>query len=564
MRASRDLRPFIILGASGAGKSSLLMAGILPRLRREALAWLALRAFRPGAEPLLNFADAIARTLAGLGKHETAGPIRDRLHAAASMAERKDGELTTAGRAALQSALDAEARGLRDAAGAAAATILISVDQAEELLRAGGDSGEFLADYLRAASTSAEVDYQLAFTTRTDSFPEMQKHRLFRGLEARGYDLRPLPVFRFGTVIEEPARRYEVVVEPALVDALVEDAPQADALPLVAFVLQRLWQQYASSKNLTKVQYEKLGGLTGLIEDAAERAMRGIEPEQDTPLPSASPPKQLLDLAASTFVPSLAQINEQGGTIRRVAEWKSFSREQQELLQRFDRWRLVVRRGKEAGGTVEVAHEALFREWPRLKDWLEPERAHLETMRSLQTDAANWDRHGRDPLFLNHRGKRLRAVDSLLAREDYRSRLGQVERDYVVGCQAAERVAVKRARRAQMIVAALVISMLAGLAAWWQAPWLNEQAYWLAHVHALSLTEERKLKPGDTPFKECDGCPEMVVVPPRKVQHGVAGTHGRQAGVSSARSGNPGGPGRRQIRSDVRRMADLHRSRRLP
>jgi hypothetical protein len=63
VRAERDLRPFVILGASGVGKSSLLKAGIIPRLRREAPAWLPLRAFRPGADPLLNFAEALARGL---------------------------------------------------------------------------------------------------------------------------------------------------------------------------------------------------------------------------------------------------------------------------------------------------------------------------------------------------------------------------------------------------------------------------------------------------------------------------------------------------------------------
>jgi hypothetical protein len=50
-----------------------------------------------------------------------------------------------------------------------------------------------------------------------------------------------------------------------------------------------------------------------------------------------------------------------------------------------------------------VAHEALFREWARLKSWLEPERARLEVLRSLQVDAASWDRNGRAPAFLNHR-----------------------------------------------------------------------------------------------------------------------------------------------------------------
>src|SRR5262249_46372881 len=88
MRAEHDLRPLVILGASGAGKSSLLKAGIIPRLRREAPAWLPLRAFRPGADPLLNFAEALARSFADFGKVEAHGVIRDRLLDAWSHAER--------------------------------------------------------------------------------------------------------------------------------------------------------------------------------------------------------------------------------------------------------------------------------------------------------------------------------------------------------------------------------------------------------------------------------------------------------------------------------------------
>ena len=90
MRAEGDLRPFVILGASGAGKSSLLKAGVIPRLRRERPAWLPLHAFRPGADPLLNFADAIARSLADFGQVEASGVIRDRLLQAWSGAARDD------------------------------------------------------------------------------------------------------------------------------------------------------------------------------------------------------------------------------------------------------------------------------------------------------------------------------------------------------------------------------------------------------------------------------------------------------------------------------------------
>jgi hypothetical protein len=250
VRAERDLRPIVIFGASGAGKSSLLKAGIIPRLRRETPAWLPLRAFRPGADPLLNFAEALARSLADFGKVEAHGIIRDHLFDAWTKAER-DG--SQAGRAALDAALEAEGRKLRDAAGRGAASILISVDQAEEMARADGDSGEALADYLGAALAAATSSWQLAFTIRTDSFPELQSHRRFQGLKARGYELRAIPVFRFDSVVEEPAKRYGVA---ALVDALMEDAPKEDALPLLAFALQRLWRQVRCLGNLDQGQLQ--------------------------------------------------------------------------------------------------------------------------------------------------------------------------------------------------------------------------------------------------------------------------------------------------------------------
>jgi hypothetical protein len=218
-------------------------------------------------------------------------------------------------------------------------SILISVDQAEEIARADSKSGEALADYLRAALATTRGAWQLAFTIRTDSFSELQSHRRFQNLEARGYDLRTVPLFRFANVIEEPAKRYGVVFDSFLVDALMEDAPKEDALPLLAFALQRLWRQYATpSSSLTKNNYDKAGGLTGLIEEAAERAMRGLD--EDVPLPATPPPKRQTDLAASTFVPALVEINDQGAMIRHIAAWSSFNEEQHELLKRFDRWRL--------------------------------------------------------------------------------------------------------------------------------------------------------------------------------------------------------------------------------
>jgi formylglycine-generating enzyme required for sulfatase activity len=528
MRALNDQRPLVIQGASGAGKSSLLKAGIIPRLRREAPAWLPLRAFRPGADPLLNFAEAFARTFADYGQREAHGVIRDRLLETWTKAERDKNELTAVGLASLEVALDAEGEKLRGAAGRPSASILISVDQAEEIARADGKSGEALADYLRAALVSTKSPWQLAFTIRTDSFPELQSHRRFQDLEARGYDLRAIPVFRFDSVVEEPAKRYSVTVDPLLVDALMEDAPKEDALPLLAFALQRLWRQYAASGSLSKDNYDKVGGLTGLIENAAERATRGLEPEQDVPLPSGPPPKRQTDLAAATFVPALAEINDQGAAIRHIADWSIFNEEQQDLLKRFDRWRLVVRKGEAGGGTVEVAHEALFRTWKRLQSWLEPERARLEALRALQVDAANWERNGQDRGFLNHREERLAEARSLSGNPGYARRLIKRDFDYLAACYAAERAAIARARRGKALVGALAACVIGvfglGYSGFLDPSNLKIQARKYMDIYmptVLTAEQERALNHGDV-FRECASCPEMVVIRAGKFKMGAS------------------------------------------
>jgi formylglycine-generating enzyme required for sulfatase activity len=517
MRAKGDLRPYVILGASGSGKSSLLKAGIIPRLRREAPAWLPLRAFRPGGDPLLNFAEAIARTLASLKQPEAHGAIRDRLLDAWTKVGRPAGKTAPKAQAALQAALDDLGGRLRRAAGRPGATILIGVDQAEELARADGESGDALATYLRAASAMTASRWQIALTIRTDSFPELQKHGRFEEWEARPRDLRAVKEYRFDSLIEEPARRYGVRVDTQLVEALIEDAPKEDALPLLAFGLQRLWLQYAASGALVLDNYVRVGRLRGLIEDGAERALRGLSPEEDVALPSAPPPKSRLDLAASTFVPALAQVNEQGATIRRIADWASFSDEQRELLARFEQWRLIVRKGD--AGTVEVTHEALFREWTRLRGWLEPERTRLEALRSLQLDALIWDRKSRDAAFLNHRDKRLTEAKSLIGVETYRKRLGKLEVDYLSACQAARtRRLLRGGGMAALGVGAVT---LVGL----NQSYLIERAQWFAierpyvdkevQPHVLLAEIERAMKPGAS-FRECardTSCPGMIVVP---------------------------------------------------
>ena len=295
---------------------------------------------------------------------------------------------------------------------------------------AEGESGDALADYLRAALLPAPQDepahYAAVLTVRTDSFQEMQTSPRLEELATRLFDLRPLPVYRFAEAIEQPASRYGVEIEPLLVEMLMEDAGGRDALPLLAFTLQRLWRQYERERRIRKVNYESIGKLLGLIEDAAERALRGYDPAaQQGPLGGKVPASR--DASAQrAFLPALAQVNERGGAIRRVAALSNFDEEGKEILASFEKWRLVVT----TGSNVEVAHEALFRAWPRFLRWLEPEKARLEAMRGLESAAVSWDSNGRDNDFISHNGRRLRDATALLKVPEFRK---LIERNAAVG-----------------------------------------------------------------------------------------------------------------------------------
>jgi hypothetical protein len=432
-------RAYVIEGASGSGKSSLLRAGVLPRLRRER-GWVALRSFRPGADPLLNFAEALAKPFEGQNATEASGTIRDRLldcwrNAKTSQSDTRVGtsekeKMSETDRpmlSVLRDKLDAEVGPLKLKLDRPAATGLIAIDQGEELARAEGESADALADYLRAALLQAPGDeparYAVIMTVRTDSFQEIQTSARLAGVSTRLFDLRPLPIYRFAEIIERPTARYNVEIEPQLVELLMDDAGGRDALPLLAFTLQRLWRQYERERRISRENYESVGKLLGIIEDAAERALRGFDPGVEQGALTGKVSNSRDAIGHRVFVPGLAQVNERGGTLRRVAALSSFDDEGREILNSFEKWRLVVT----SGASVEVAHEALFRAWPRFLRWLEPEKAKLETLRGLESAAVSWESNGRGYDFIGHTGRRLRNAKELMHFTDFRNQINRTK-----------------------------------------------------------------------------------------------------------------------------------------
>ena len=146
------------------------------------------------------------------------------------------------------------------------ASVLLVIDQAEELLggQASADAPTFLTTLLRALDRPGARLFALA-TLRSDFLGSFQNHPSLRGVRFRTVTLGPMPSDRFAELIEGPAARAEIHVEPALVATMVQEAGKPDALPLLAFTLRELWEDCdkASPEFTLKTYRDEFGGLEG-------------------------------------------------------------------------------------------------------------------------------------------------------------------------------------------------------------------------------------------------------------------------------------------------------------
>jgi formylglycine-generating enzyme required for sulfatase activity len=336
----------LVLGASGCGKSSLVRAGIVPRLRRDPETWLVLDPFRPGLDPFAELAEALTNAFPAKGTPPPDAP-------------------------ATAEDLQRQLEDLRRTSGNREATVVIPIDQFEELLGEGGDSaadqgmgGDLFLAFLREAIKVPFGRLVVLITLRSDFLDTFQCHPKLLGLPFDDLKLGPMEVEGYTQVIEGPAQVAGLSLEPGLSQRMVADTQTGDALPLLAFTLRELWEKYGRDGDITLDEYRTLGGLYGSIRRAADGVFtaRSLNPEES----------QAVRMAFLV----MARINEQGQYARIPARWEAMPPEAREVLQRFVKARLLIS-GKESG-TIEVAHEALLRTWTTLKNWLDESHQALE------------------------------------------------------------------------------------------------------------------------------------------------------------------------------------------
>jgi WD40 repeat protein/DNA-binding SARP family transcriptional activator len=400
-----------ILGPSGIGKSSLLRAGVLPALRAGGLpgssGWRQVL-LRPGKQPVRE----LERALGG---------------DADAMAGLSRGE-----------------------------RLVVAVDQLEELFTVCEDEAEraeFL-QWLVAAADDHERRVLVLSTLRADFYGRLSSYPRFAELLSRSHALvGPMDRAELREAIERPAVRAGLEVEDGLVDVLVaEVADEPGSLPLLSTTLLELWQ--ARDGRVLRLQdYRATGGVrTGVarIAEAAYTRFRGGERR-----------------TARDLLLALADVGD-GAPERRsvqLTEIEGIPGAERVLAALIDARLVTV-----GEGTVELSHEALLREWPRYRGWLEEDRVGRQLHAHLRVAATEWHARGRDPADL-YRGARLAAA--LEFRSQHPGRIDRLEREFINASRLeAEREtgrqrAQNRRLRALLIGAAvlLVLTVVAGVVA---------------------------------------------------------------------------------------------------
>jgi WD40 repeat protein len=374
-------RMLVILGASGSGKSSFLHAGLWPRLKRDDRAWLPLPIIRPeravvsgtyGLVQALQKIISAPRFAAGIRQR---GLPRNRPDIADFIEKPGDGLVT------LFDALRdiGQAPGL-SGENLSPPTIVLGLDQGEELFNEEGRDEadrfvEILTSTLRADPRTLTI-----FAMRSDSFPLVQAHPSLAALPKDPFTLDMMLEGSYRAVIDEPARLIQPTplrIDPQLTDALLEEISGQDALPLLAFTLAHLYENYAADNEFTLSGYDKLGRVRGVIDTAVKQAFAEGVAEGELPKDAQAQ----LALARAAFIPHLAQVNAAGQFVRRVVALHQVPAETRPLIDSFAEQRLLIKdRRKDAAGkdidVVEVAHEALLRQAP-FSEWLEEDRDFL-------------------------------------------------------------------------------------------------------------------------------------------------------------------------------------------
>ncbi|MFE4539056.1 caspase family protein [Streptomyces scopuliridis] len=423
--------PVVVVGASGAGKSSLLRAGLLASLERRHAAdgsedlWPALLLPTPGAHPMDALSEAWAEAT-GRETHE----VRTALEAGRFPPPRADGEPCR----------------------------LLVVDQFEELFTHCQDIGERHAFVAVLTADAGAARPRVVLGLRADHYGSCLAHpELESALEHGQVNVPPMRERDLRAAVEEPAAAVGLGLERGLTDRLLHDLnegrlgdDETGALPFLAHALRETWRERSGTR-LTLTGYQATGGIwqsvakTGealheSLDDDGRGALRDLLlrmvhlPPDGTGARAGIRRPVPLDSLLDGLPPGARKIRD------RLAE---------------DR---LITVGQD---TAQIAHEALLRAWPRLRDWIEEDAATLLRRQQLRTAADDWRAADRDAAFLLT-GSRLQAVLELRDPGGH-GPLPERESEFLTASEEAAESARRRERRRVLVLKTAVVALVIGL-----------------------------------------------------------------------------------------------------
>ena len=500
----------VLIGNSGVGKSSLAQAGVLAALKRQAWpgdargtdAWPAVfqnsrqwcfLTLKPGAEPI----NALVECFLQAWQFDATDPKR--------VERQLEWFKLLQGEATLAHLIDATERRREELKQPKPPAFFLYVDQGEELYaRAGEKARRRFSELL--AQALADPRLRVMMSMRSDFFGSLQSDApLFKA--RLQIDVPPLGEDGLREVVSRPAKllgaRFESkkLIDIIAQRAAEDSAKEAGALPLLSYTLDDMW----------KAMVQAGDGMLRLPAQSFE--LGGVLVERANKFLAEHPASE--DAIRCILTLKLATMREDGEPTQRREFRAEFSREEWRLVSELAGYpnRFLVTATTVAGETyAELAHEAIFKRWMKLKEWVAAEReflawcSGLEAARRASEKMAEKDK--KDALLM---GFALTQAQSWLVKRS--GDIPQADRTFIVESRQA---AQRRKLRSQGLVGVLLLSLAAGVAAWWNQDWVKlkfrDEICALANATPLATVQERALKPGEI-FKECRDCPQMIVVP---------------------------------------------------
>jgi DNA-binding SARP family transcriptional activator/WD40 repeat protein len=429
-----------LVGASGSGKSSLLRAGVVPAVRRGAMAgapWF-VTTMTPGEDPIAELAMAIGRV--------SVRPIAELRTVIA-----EPGGFGRAVRAALPDD---------------GSQLLLVVDQLEEIFTLCSDE-EARASFLNGIAQAAfdeRARLRVVTALRADAYDRPLQYRTFALLlDANTITVMPPNPEELEAAITGPAARVGVDLEHGMLSRLVGDlVDRPAALALLQFTMAELYDQRRSGL-LTLDAYRLIGGVSGALAhraDAIHEALSGDE-------------RAIARRAFGRLV--VVGDNSIEGRRRPPVDQLVAGSDRESVMAVLDRFadqRLLTfdRDPITRAPTVEIAHEALINAWPQLRAWVDEDRSGLRLLQHLETAATHWEASGRDDADL-YRGSRLAAAIDWT--DTHGEMVNPIENAFLSAARdvhgaelrAARRSTRRLRRRLGVASVALVLAIIAGAVA---------------------------------------------------------------------------------------------------